>query len=80
MQHIKSVKLVHYPEIKEGTMEDGLPVAPRPELYYFSIVNDEMDQEGQEILVPAVKGNRHYQEVAEWYKKKKIKPFKFKFE
>lgn len=31
-------------------------------------------------IVPIDPTNRHYHEIAEWYKKKKIKPFKFKFE
>lgn len=76
---IKSVKLLKHDEIKEGTMKDGLPVPPRPEIIYFVIETDELVNGGV-TTVPNDPTNRHYQEIKEWYGKKKIKPFRFKFE
>lgn len=77
--HITNVELIHREEVPEGTMKDGLPVPAQPETYHFSITTDENDVEGAEITVPADPKNRHYREVAEWYKKQKKKPFKFDF-
>lgn len=76
--HISKVELIHRKEVPEGTMQDGLPVAPQPEMWHFKITTDEAEKE-QEVIVPADPLNRHYREVAEWYDKQKKKPFKFDF-
>ncbi len=78
--HITKVELIHKEEILEGTMQDGLPVAPRPESWHFLITTDEESHlNGAEMVVPNEPTNRHYREVAEWYKAQKKKPFKFDF-
>lgn len=76
---IKKVKMVVVEEVKPGTMQDGLPVAPHPEIVTFEVYSDEKVDEAA-LVVPNDPTNRHYQEVKEWYGKKKLKPFKFKFE
>lgn len=77
--HISKVELVHRDEVKEGTLVDGLPVPPSPEMYHFKITTDENSVDGAEVVAPADPTNRHYQEVAEWYKAQKKKPFKYDF-
>lgn len=74
---IKSVKLVHYPEIKEGTLEDGLPVASRPESFVFDV--EAVGADGI-ISVPNNPTNAHYWLVKEWYDNQDKKPFDFQFE
>lgn len=78
--HISKVELVHKKEIPDGTIKDGLPVAPQEESWHFKITTDEESHlKDAEIIAPADPTNRHYTEVAEWYKAQKKKPFKFKF-
>lgn len=74
---IEKVNLIHYKAIKEGTLKDGLPLPPREEMWVFEVFSDESDDP---LYVQNDPTNRHYPEVAAWYKKKKVKPFKFKFE
>lgn len=77
--HISKVELIHREEIPQGTMQDGLPVAPQLEMWHFKITTDEQETPDQEVVVPADPLNRHYQEVKEWYDKQKKKPFKYDF-
>ncbi len=82
--HISKVEMIVEPEVKEGTLVDGLPIPAHPERTYFIIKTDETDVEGATVTVPADPANRHYQEIAEWYKNLKTgplkkKPFKYDF-
>lgn len=73
---IKNVKLIKYDEIKPGAMQDGLPLSPRPEMFVFEV---ETDDYPDPLFVQTDPTNRHYVEVAEWYKAQKKKPFKYDF-
>ena len=73
--NIESVKLIHYPEIKTGWIENGAIVVPRPEIYSFEVTF--IDKEV--VIVPNEPLNRHYQEVKEWYLSQEQKPFEFDF-
>lgn len=65
------IKSVEYQK-PDPTAEDGQTFMWEN---FFVIYKD-----GNEVTVPMVKTNRHYQEVAAWYKKQKKKPFEYNFE
>lgn len=75
---IQDVKLIHYPEIKPGTLEDGLPVASRLETVAFSVTTEE-ERVIDEVIVPNDPQNSHYRMVADWYAAQAVKPFTFSF-
>lgn len=76
IKDIKQVELVHYPEVKEGEMQDGLPKAPHPEFFSFRVDLKGVDDE---IIVPNDPLNADYNVVREWHGAQKTAPFKFAF-
>lgn len=74
---INDVKLIHHPEIKPGTLEDGLPVPERAELFVFDV--DVVGEEAN-VYVPNEPNNSQYWLVKEWYDAQEVKPFEFTFE
>lgn len=74
---IKDVQLHILPEIKSGETQDGLPLAPRPEVVSFLV---DVKGEGGDVMVPAEPNNSQYWLVKEWYDAQEVKPFEFTFE
>lgn len=75
LKRIKKIELEHKPEIKQGAMQDGLPLAPRPDLYAFVVTFDDKTS----VTVPNDPSNKDYREVREWVASRKKAPFDFDF-
>lgn len=72
---IKAVQLIHLKEVKPGLDDNGVAIVPQAETFSFAATL----ADGTEITVPNEPLNRHYVEIANWYKDQKKKPFKFDF-
>lgn len=69
IQEVEYITHHPYPDPETG---EKIPVL-QP---HFKVVLEN----GQEFQVPLDPANRHYQELAEWYKKQERPPFEYNFE